>query len=256
MRLLPKPRREAMFAIYAFCREVDDIADGDDAAADKTRALDDWRAEIERLYQGMPGTPIGQALMSSVRDHGLEKQAFLAVIDGMQMDADADIRGPDWDRLSLYCARVAGAVGQLSVRAFGAAGDDAQALARALGEALQLTNILRDLSEDAARGRLYLPAEELARAGIDSRDPAVALAHPEIGRVCDAVAQRAGDRFDQARILIRRCPRRAMRPARAMMEVYRRVLIRLRRRGWRRLDENVSLSRPYKLLIALRYGLF
>jgi phytoene synthase len=150
MRILPPAKREACFAVYAFCREVDDIADGDAPQTEKRAELAAWRAEIERLYADAPTRPVTRVLLPAIADYGLEREAFLALIDGMEMDANGPIRAPSWEELLLYCSRVAGAVGRLCVRIFGVPGSDGRALAESLGRALQLTNILRDLAEDAS----------------------------------------------------------------------------------------------------------
>ena len=136
--------------------------------------LREWRARIEAIYAGRPAPDL-RALAQAVRDFSLRKEDFLAVIDGMEMDAAQDIRAPDWATLDLYCDRVASAVGRLSVRVFGMGEQDGIALAHHLGRALQLTNILRDIDEDAEIGRLYLPQEELRKAGIVSTEPAAVL---------------------------------------------------------------------------------
>ncbi|HUK08543.1 MAG TPA: presqualene diphosphate synthase HpnD [Stellaceae bacterium] len=255
MRLLPEPRRDAMFAIYAFCREVDDIADSDEPAAQKRQALDSWRREVAALYEGRPASTIGRALRVPVQTFNLRRGDFLAVIDGMEMDAIADIRAPTLAELDLYCDRVASAVGRLSVRAFGVESEAADRVAHSLGRALQLTNILRDLAEDAARGRLYLPQELLQAHGVEAGAPPAVLSHAALPLVCEAVAEIAQRHFDDARTIMAQCPRRPMRPAATMEAVYRTILRRLRRRGWRRLDEPVSVSKPVKLWLALRYGL-
>jgi len=176
------------------------------------------------------------------------------VIDGMEMDA-ADIRAPSLAELDLYCDRVASAVGRLSVRAFGVATEAADRVAHALGRALQLTNILRDLAEDGARGRLYLPSELLQAEGISASDPAAVLKHPALPRVCAALAEMAERHFAEARAAMRECPRRPMRPAAAMGAVYQAILERLRRRGWRDLEREVRIPAALKLWFALRYGL-
>lgn len=256
MRLLERPRREAMFAIYCFCREVDDVADDEAPAAEKVKNLEAWREEIELLYAGRPRGLTARGLAAPVAGFGMAKDDFLALIDGMEMDAREDLRGPTLKELELYCDRVACAVGRLSVRAFGDHGPRARDVARALGEALQLTNILRDLAEDAARGRLYLPAELLDRQGIGERDPQRVLAHPALPKVCDDLAALARRRFAEAEAALAACDRRAMRPAIVMKEVYRRILDRLQAGRWRELQQRVSLSAPQKLWIALRYGLF
>jgi phytoene synthase len=255
MRLLPRPRREAMYAIYAFCREVDDIADEGGTPEEKRRALAAWREEIDRLYDGEPSLPTTRALLRPVRDYALPKEEFLAVIDGMEMDAAGDIRAPGMADFRLYCRRVAGAVGVLSVHAFGAEEPEARDLALAEGDALQITNILRDVAEDAARGRLYLPRELLRRHGIDSTDPMTVLRDPRLAGVCRDLAGLAEQRFAEAERLMALCRRGPMRPARIMLAVYRRLLTRLQQRGWADVTRAVRLPKAEKLWIALRNGL-
>ena len=256
MRILPAPRREAMYAIYAFCRVVDDIADEPDRTENKLARLDQWRAEIGRLYDGHPTEIISRALQGPISDYALPREEFLAIIDGMEMDARDAIEAPSAEDYTLYCRRVAGAVGRLSIHAFGDTSPAAEELAVVLGEALQTTNILRDLAEDAARGRLYLPSDVLEAHGIDARTAEAVLAHPALPSACADMAARARDRFHRARTLLARCDRRRMRPAALMLAAYARVLARLEARGWTRLDEPVRLSRAEKLWVVLRHGLF
>ena len=256
MRLLPKPKREAMFAVYAYCRAVDDIADGDAAPEVKLAGLNAWREEIDRLFQGRPTHPITRALRRPVATYGLAKEDFLALLDGMEMDATNRMVAPSFSELELYCDRVAGAVGLLSVRIFGVSGPAVGTLALTLGRALQLTNLLRDLLEDAELGRLYLPRELLEAHGIETRDPAAVLRHPAVAAVCGDLAEIAGERFADAGAALRDRPRRAVRPAMVMLNVYRRMLDRLMSRGWDRLDQPVRLHAAEKIWLALRYGIF
>jgi phytoene synthase len=253
MRLLPKPRRAAMYAIYAFCREVDDIAD-DAPRPERLPALNKWRREIDALYAGRPKHVVARALAEPVAQYKLRRDDFLAIIDGMEMDAREDIVAPTLHQLDIYCDRVASAVGRLSVRAFGAEGVRADDVAYSLGRALQLTNILRDLAEDAERGRLYLPRELLAERGIMSRVPSEVLAHDKLGRVCRTLAERAEKHFYEADLAMSDCPRVAMRPARIMSAVYHRLLQRLIARGWTDLATPVKLSKLEKLYFVLRHG--
>ena len=256
MRLLPAARREAMFAIYAFCREVDDIADDAGSADDKRRRLDLWCDRIDAIYAGRPEGLTARALVEPTRRYGLRREDFLAVIDGMKMDLGEGLKAPRFDELELYCHRVAGAVGLLSIRAFGDGGPHAQAFALALGTALQLTNILRDMVEDAERDRLYLPRELLDEAGIEVAAPREVLRHAAIPEVCAALARIAEQKFDEAQSALAGCDRRALRPGVVMMMHYRRLLAALERRGWTRLEVPVRISKPEKLLIALRHGVF
>lgn len=255
MRLLPEARRDAMYAIYAFCREVDDIADEEAPEAAKRDALEKWRREIDAILAGRSTTPLGRVLAKDAARFHLRRDDFLAVIDGMEMDAGAPIQAPSFDMLDLYCDRVASAVGRLSVRAFGADSPAADQVAHHLGRALQLTNILRDIAEDAARGRLYLPREYLQEAGIVATTPEAVVHDRNLSRACDRLAALAEEHFVAARRAMGQCPRRAMRPARAMGAVYHAQLQRLRQRGWRRLGEPIKLPKPVKLWLALRHGL-
>jgi presqualene diphosphate synthase len=255
MRVLPPDRRHAMYAIYAFCRVVDDIAD-DEAVplVERLPRLAAWRARIAALYRGVTDGPVTRVLAEAVRRYALRQEDFLAVIDGMQMDAETPIVAPDLAMLDLYCDRVAAAVGRLSVRAFGDASPAADRVAHALGRALQLTNILRDVQEDAERGRLYLPREYLDAAAVP-HDPLAALRAARLPEVCERVAALAHAQFGAARAAMAECDRQAMRPARLMGATYAAILARLERRGWARLDERVSLPAWQKLWVAVRYGL-
>ncbi len=249
MRLLPRAKRDAMFAVYAFCRVVDDIADGDLPNERKRVALAEWRGEIDRLYEGRPADPIARALLQPVRDFALRREDFQAVIDGVEMDANGPIQAPPMAELELYCARVAGAVGRLSVRVFGAPQPAGDRLATELGEAVQLTNLLRDLREDAEVDRLYLPRELLDRFAVPAK-PALALDHPGLAGVCAAVAERAERRFAEATATLAHLPRRELKPARIIHAIYHRLLERLRDEGFAT-AQPVRLGKWEKLRIAL-----
>ena len=197
MRILPRAQREAMYEIYSFCRAVDDIADDPGPREPRRRQLAQWRADVDAIYAGSPPPALG-GLARAVRTFDLQRQDLLAIIDGMEMDVIADIRAPDRATLDLYCDRVACAVGRLSVRVFGMQHDAGLALAHHLGMALQLTNILRDLDEDASLGRLYLPREALQAHGIAATDPGPVLAHPAVAKVCDEIVVLARAAFSES----------------------------------------------------------
>lgn len=250
MRILPPDRRFAMFAIYAFCREVDDVADDPAPFDDKLPLLAAWRERIQRLCAGQAQDGLDRVLLAAIVRYGLRQEDFLAVIDGMQSDAERVIVAPGEAELDLYMDRVASAVGRLSVRAFGNASPAADRVAHHLGRAFQITNILRDLGEDAERGRLYLPAERLADAGVPA-EPDAALASPDLPRVCRSMARSARWHFRQAARAMRACDRRAMRPARLMAVGYRAILANLERSGWREPRRRLSVPGWRKGLIAL-----
>ncbi|MGE0723927.1 MAG: presqualene diphosphate synthase HpnD [Alphaproteobacteria bacterium] len=253
MRLLPRPRREAMYAVYAFCRTVDDIADGPDGPEQKRMGLARWRVEVEAVFSGRPHHAVGRALVAPIARYGLRREDFLAVIDGMEMDAAGAMVAPDWPTLERYCGCVAGAVGRLAVRIFGVPEAEGPPLARALGLAVQLTNILRDLREDARDGRLYLPREALDRHGVPPGPPSAAVVHPAIGRVAADVAGTARRRFAEAEDVMDRIPRSAARPARVMAAIYRRLLDRVEGQGVGSVAR-ARLGAIEKLWIALRHS--
>ena len=243
MRLLPKPERTAMFAIYAFCREVDDVADEPGPSPEERRAqLDVWRRAIDGLYSGAPG-PRVRDLAEPTRRFGLAREDFLAVIDGMEMDVGEPIRRPTFAELDVYCDRVASAVGRLSVRVFGMDEQPGQTLAHHLGRGLQFTNILRDLDEDAAMNRLYLPYEALVAAGIESSDPLAVLSDPAVDTACRWLAAKAHEHYRAANAVMGQHPAGRLRAPRLMSAVYRAILKRMERVGWAPPRERVSLSK-------------
>ena len=253
MRILPHAQREAMFQIYSFCRQVDDIADSDGPREDRLAALQRWREDIDALYQGDPPSRL-RDYVASVQRFGLLREDFLAIVDGMEMDVPQDIRAPDLATLDLYCDRVASAVGRLSVRVFGLAQDDGILLAHHLGRALQLTNILRDIDEDAAIGRLYLPREGLLHAGITLTDPLEVIADPALPRVCAPLIERARAHFDKADEVMSRNPRRVVRAPRIMSKYYRAILELLVARGFDTPRAPVRLNKMARIAILLRYA--
>jgi len=253
MRVLPRQRRRAMYAVYAFCRTVDDIADEPGDTAARQAELDGWRAELDRLYDGgTPTDPISAALLPAIRGYDLPKAEFEAVIAGMETDLRRQNVAPTMAALRLYCRRVAGAVGLLSIRCFGAVEPEAERLAVTLGEALQLTNILRDLGEDAAAGRLYLPAELLERHHIADRDPDRILDDPGLPAVCRELAELARGRYAEARRLIAQCDRRRLRPAILMMARYETLLACLEASGWRDPRRRIVVPK-WRSLLLLRH---
>jgi presqualene diphosphate synthase len=254
MRVLPPDRRHAMYAIYAFCRIVDDIADEDGALPDKLARLAAWRERVAGLYRGEADGPVTRVLVAAAERFALREADFAAVIDGMRMDAETVIVAPDLATLDVYCDRVAAAVGRLSVRAFGDRSEAADQVAWSLGRALQLTNILRDIKEDADRGRLYLPAEYLDQAGVP-RDPAAALTSLALPVVCTRLAADAHGYFLDADTHMAKCDPAAMKPARLMGATYAAILTCLERSGWRDPSVRVSLPMWRKLLLLARYGL-
>jgi len=225
MRLMPVEERDAMFAIYAFCRKVDDIADdGVGTRSQRHEKLEQWRDDLAKLYAGTVAPQV-RFLAPAVTRYGLRLEDFLSVLDGMDMDVAEDIVAPTLATLDLYCDRVASAVGRLSIKVFGMDEGPGFDLAHHLGRALQLTNILRDIDEDAAVGRLYLPREYLEQMDCCRQmDPAAIIAQPKIDMVCRQVAKLAHHHYDEAqRILVTR-PKGRIKTPRLMGAVYSEIL--------------------------------
>jgi len=250
MKILAPDRRAAMYGIYAFCRKVDDIADDDDVPlAEKRRELEIWRKRVAAFFAGAADDATTRVLRASAREYQLREADFIGIIDGMEMDAGEPIVAPPLPVLDLYCDRVASAVGRLSVCVFGDNSEAAREVAHALGRALQLTNILRDVREDAQRGRLYLPYDYLVAAEVPVTADA-ALLSPNLPEVCEKVAVLAEQYFQQAEAAMRRCRRRAMRPAKLMAASYRPLLGILRANHFNYSARRVSLPKYKKLLLA------
>jgi phytoene synthase len=254
MRILPQRKREAMFEVYKFCRKVDDVADSTGQREQRLAELNRYRDDVAALYAGRASERMG-GFLGPVKEFGLRRDDFLAIIDGMEMDVVSDIRGPDLETFDLYCDRVASAVGRLSVRVFGLPNDDGIALSHHLGRALQTTNILRDLDEDAEMGRLYLPREYLLAAGIDSDEPSRVLADTNLGKACAPLIGRAREHFREAGAVMDQQPRSSVKAPRIMAEAYAPMLDRLLERGFAAPRERVRLDRLHLLMAVLRYGI-
>lgn len=257
MRLMPVEERDAMFAIYAFCRKVDDIADdGVGTRAERHEKLDQWRDDLRGLYAGTIAPQV-RFLAPAVAKYGLRLEDFLAVLDGMDMDVAENIVAPDLATLDLYCDRVASAVGRLSIKVFGMEEGPGFQLAHHLGRALQLTNILRDVDEDAAIGRLYLPREYLQEMDCcRSLDPATIIAKPEIDAVCRKVAKLAHHHYDEANRILAGRPKGRIKTPRLMGAVYSEILAASEAQGFSPPRRRVSLPKKRLLSLVLRQGIF
>ena len=250
-RLLDPERRRAITALYAFCREVDDAVD-EVSDPDIARVkIAWWRTEVDALFNGSPRHPVTMALLPVVRRFELPQAHLQTVIDGMQMDLDA-VRYVDFAGLELYCHRVAGVVGLMSAEIFGYADPATRGYARDLGVAFQLTNIIRDVGEDARRGRIYLPQDELARFGVASSDLLRAKSSPEFARLMAFQVDRARSWYDRALAQLPASDRRAQRAGLAMAAIYRTLLDEIARDGYQVLDRRIALTPLRKLWIATR----
>jgi phytoene synthase len=249
-RLLPHPRRRALAAVYAFCRAADDMAD-EPGGADPARLLVRWRAELDAAYAGRPTHPIGVALADTVERFAIPRAHFDAVIAGVEMDLRRD-RYETWEGdLAEYCYRVAGAVGLICIEIFGYRNEAARQYAIDLGLAFQLTNILRDVEEDAHRGRIYLPRTDLRRFGCREEDVLVGNCTPAFRAVMAYECARAGEHYGRARFLLAEEDRQSLAPAEAMRLIYEQLLRRIMFRHYDVFGAKVRLTRPEKAGLAV-----
>jgi phytoene synthase len=252
---LPPERRRAITALYAYCREVDDLVD---EVPDPTLAhakLAWWTQEIERLCAGDPQHPVTRALAPHADRYGLTRARLLQVIEGMQMDLQ-QTRYLDFAGLQRYCHLVAGVVGEMSASIFGTPSAGTLEYARRLGLALQLTNILRDVGEDARRGRIYLPLEDLQRFDVKASDLLAGRYSEHFTQLMRFEAQRVRDIYRQALTALPREERRAQRPGLIMGAIYATLLDELERDGFRVLHQRIALTPLRKLMIAWRTWVF
>jgi phytoene synthase len=246
---LPPARRAAITAFYAFCREVDDVVDEvTDPGVARTK-LAWWQAEVAQSFAGKPSHPVMQALMPCVHAFGLEQGQLLSVIRGCEMDLE-QTRYLDFAGLQRYCHLVAGVVGEVSARIFGQTQPQTTAYAHKLGLAFQLTNIIRDVGEDAMRGRIYLPVDELQQFDVKAHEILQRKHSDRFVALMRFQAQRAQDLYQEALALLPAADRRAQRPGLIMAAIYRTLLAEIERDGFQVLHQRVSLTPLRKLWLA------
>jgi phytoene synthase len=250
-RLLPPERRTAITALYAFCREVDDVVDEVSDPSVARVKLAWWRTEIDAVYDSTPQHPVALALQPVVRRYGVSRADLQTVIDGMQMDLEK-VRYVDFAELETYCDRVAGVVGLMSAEIFGYEDPATRGYARDLGIAFQLTNIIRDVGEDARRGRIYLPQEDLGRFGVPPSDVLRAQSSPAFVDLMRFQVKRTRAWYERAFAKLPARDRRAQRAGLAMAAIYRALLDEIARDGYRVLDRRIALTPLRKLWIATR----
>jgi phytoene synthase len=249
--MLPKPKRNALHAIYAFCRLADDIADDPEIAGDRTALLARWRKELDHAFRGKAQHSVGIALSDAVERFRLPERIFLDLLAGVEFDlADGPIQ--TFDDLRLYCYRVASTVGLLVVRILGFENPRSLEFAETLGIAVQLTNVLRDVGDDASTGRIYLPKDEFERFGISSESILAGQMTAELQLMLSFNAKRAASYYERAEQLLPDEDRRALRPATAMGRIYRALLDELIDRGFPCFEQSVRLSKPRRVAIAAK----
>ena len=246
---LPPERRAAITAFYAFCREIDDVVDevSDPMVAQQTLLW--WRAEVQSAFAGRAQHPVLQALMPHVPRFGLAQASLQSVIEGCEMDL-SQTRYLDYPSLSRYCHLVAGVVGEVSARIFGQTDEATTAYAHTLGQALQLTNIIRDVGEDALRGRIYLPVNELQQFDVKAHEILNRVPSDRFLALMRFQAERAQALYDQALALLPAADRRSQKPGLMMASIYRTLLHEIEARGFPVLRERVALTPLRKLWLA------
>lgn len=247
---LPKPKREALFAVYAFCRHSDDIVDEARRVQDPAEVLKRWRAELEACYAGRPTHPITAQLSETIHRFAIPRGPFEALIDGVEMDLCQN-RYATFDELYAYCTRVASAVGLICIEIFGYRNPRTRDYAERLGVAFQLTNILRDVGPDGRRGRIYLPREDLARFGVREEDLLRGLRSPAFVDLMRFQSARARDYYRLAAEALPPEDRRSLVAPEIMRAIYARLLRKIERSGFDVLGDPIRLSRPLKLALAL-----
>ena len=252
--LLPGDQRRAIHAIYAFCRLADDIADDPALQGDRRKLLARWRCELEAAYRGKAEHPVGIALGDTVHRFALPEALFAELLDGVEFDlSGAEIE--TFDELAGYCHQVASTVGLMLVRVIGRASPEALDYADQMGIAVQLTNILRDIGDDAKAGRIYLPSEDLARFGVDPSDLRRAVLGDELRLLLGFYAERARIYYDRAERALPAAERRGLLPAEAMGRIYRTLLDTLQHEGFPCLERRVRLSKGRRFAIAAQVWL-
>lgn len=248
---LPPERRRAITALYAFCREVDDVVDEVSESSVARMKLNWWRTQVDALFQGQAEHPVMKALAPHIQTFGIQDRQLYAVIEGMEMDLD-QLRYPDWAALEKYCWHAAGVVGEMSASIFGPITDQTLDYARKLGTAFQLTNIIRDVGDDARRGRIYLPQEDLDRFGVNSADIMNGVHSDAFVELMRFQTTRAREYYRAAVLALPKEERRAQRPGLMMTAIYSTLLDEIEDDGWHVLDQRISLTPIRKLWLAWR----
>lgn len=254
MRLLPRAKREAMYTIYAFCRHIDDIVDGDLPVKEKQDLINAWREEIDNIYdKKVPATEIGRKIYKNCMRFKLPKEEFIKLIDSISMDLPKPLQAPKLEDFLKYCRGVAGVPGNLSLRIFGCEDENLiEELATSLGNALQITNILRDVKEDAQANRLYIPKEYLKKAEITSKKPSEVLVNKNLSVAREELAKMASEDYARANQIIPFLDKDTARPVKAIAAIYKKYFDIMQNRGWEIVSPKPQISRFNKLSLALR----
>lgn len=252
--MLPKAKREAMYTIYAFCRHIDDIVDGDAEMSEKQELIKAWREELDNIYdKKVPATEIGRRIYKNCMRFKLPKEEFMRLIDSISMDVPHPLQAPSLDQFMKYCRGVAGVPGSLSLRIFGCKDEQIiEDLSTTLGNALQITNVLRDVKEDALSNRLYIPKEFLQKAEISSHDPKAVIVDKNLSVAREELAKLAAHDFIKAQELIKKLDKKTARPVKMIASIYKKYFDIMQNRGWEIISPKPQISKIKKLTLAMR----
>lgn len=255
MRFLPKAKRMAMYTLYAFCRHIDDIVDGNDMTmSEKLELLQAWREEMDNIYdRKVPTTDIGRKIYKNCMRFKLPKSEFIKLIDSISMDIPNPLHAPSMSDFYKYCRGVAGAPGNLSLRIFGCDNEKViESLATSLGNALQITNILRDVKEDAQADRLYIPADLLNKARITSTNPSEVIVNKNLSVAREALARIAEEEFKKSESLMKYLDKKSLRSVKAVMAIYKKYFDIMQKRGWEIISPKPKIGKFCKFTLAAR----
>ena len=251
MNLLKKDQRRAMFSIYSFCRIVDDIADSEGVKSKKINSLSDWKKKVDNIYIKKTDGYITRELKIAIEKYGLIKTDFIAIIDGMKMDIGKKIVYPSQNELDVYCDRVAGAVGCLSMKVFEINHKNSREYAKSLGRAFQYTNILRDIKEDCSMGRCYIPIDIIEKSGLNKKKPELLVERSDLKEICQEFINKTQEYYLLAEKLSLEFERNKLKAPKLMKNMYESVFKKICKNNWNN-DVKIKLGKFEKFFIILR----
>ncbi len=252
MRILGKEKRDAMFAIYAFCKKADSIADSHKLKKKKIKQINNLKKEINDVFNNNLNNNFSKALKHYINIYKLEKKHFLDIINGVEMDINNIMICPNIKTFNLYCYRVAGAVGLISLKIFGQYNKKTKNFGLYLAKALQITNILRDIKQDKDMGRMYIPKEILNSVGIKNKEIIFILKNKNFHKACVKLAKLADVNFEQADKQLKFCPNKKLKSAILMMDTYKLLLKKLKKRGWEDFEKKINLTKIEKFYLFIK----
>ena len=252
MKILDREKRNDMFVIYAFCKEIDNIGDSHGQIRKKRQELKDWKKEIDEIYKNKTKKKLGKLLNNCIKKYKLKKNLFLEIIKGIEMDINNKMIAPKQKILNIYCYRVAGAVGLLCLNIYRENNKSSRSFGIALANALQITNILRDIKEDSLMGRLYMPKEILKKVGIKEKNINDIIKNKKFPNACKELAKLADTNFQVAEKKLKNCSKTKLKSAILMMNTYKLLLKKLKNNAWKNIEEKIHLTKLEKITLFLK----